>query len=436
MADADVPITAGSGTKIDTRTVGSGTDEHRQVVVIGDPTTASDVAPVTAATGLLVTPTGNVAHDDVDSGNPVKIGGQGKTSAPTAVADGDRVNAWFNERGSQAAFITSESGSDQAHVVGGSTWTSDNISGGAIGSTLSTTAYGLLFDGTNWDRPRGDSTGGAWAQGPAAHDSAVAGNPQLVGFEAKDQDGAALPNAVNAEGDIVRAAASLSGVQYVMPVNEDGSALATVKLDAGTNNIGDVDVLSIAAGDNNIGNVDIVTMPNVTLAAGTNTNEVVGDVAHSVAAAGNPVLLAGVSQNHDDTAPPNRVDAESDATRLATDWDGSLFVRPHGPQVWTYHLNTSTAQTDTTVHAAPGSGLSLYVGTIVFSSGAGTAINMFLEEGASTVMGPYYLEAVAGRGMAVQFNPPRKITANTALTLTTSASIAHSVDITGFTAQG
>jgi hypothetical protein len=104
--------------------------------------------------------------------------------------------------------------------------------------------------------------------------------------------------------------------------------------------------------------------------------------------------------------------------------------------VWTYHLNTSTAQTDTTVHAAPGSGLSLYVGTIVFSSGAGTAINMFLEEGASTVMGPYYLEAVAGRGMAVQFNPPRKITANTALTLTTSASIAHSVDITGFTAQG
>jgi hypothetical protein len=43
---------------------------------------------------------------------------------------------------------------------------------------------------------------------------------------------------------------------------------------AGTNNIGDVDVLTIAAGDNNIGNVDIVTMPNVTLAATTNTIEV------------------------------------------------------------------------------------------------------------------------------------------------------------------
>lgn len=38
----------------------------------------------------------------------------------------------------------------------------------------------------------------------------------------------------------------------------------TANLAAGTNNIGDVDILTIAAGDNNIGNVDIVTMPAVT----------------------------------------------------------------------------------------------------------------------------------------------------------------------------
>lgn len=49
MADADVPITAGTGTKIDTRTVGAGTDEHRQVVVVGDPTTAANVQTVSAA---------------------------------------------------------------------------------------------------------------------------------------------------------------------------------------------------------------------------------------------------------------------------------------------------------------------------------------------------------------------------------------------------
>ncbi|CAB4197160.1 hypothetical protein UFOVP1304_34 [uncultured Caudovirales phage] len=54
MADADVTITAGSGTKIDTRTVGAGTDEHRQVVVIGDPSTAANVALVDATFGLDV----------------------------------------------------------------------------------------------------------------------------------------------------------------------------------------------------------------------------------------------------------------------------------------------------------------------------------------------------------------------------------------------
>ena len=54
MADADVQITAGTGTKIDTRTVGAGTDEHRQVVCIGDPTTAANVALVDATFGLEV----------------------------------------------------------------------------------------------------------------------------------------------------------------------------------------------------------------------------------------------------------------------------------------------------------------------------------------------------------------------------------------------
>lgn len=175
---------------------------------------------------------------------------------------------------------------------------------------------------------------------------------------------------------------------------------------------------------------------SVNLNAGTNTNEVVGDGAHDAAAAGNPLLVAGVAQDNDDTAPPNRVSTEGDATRLATDFDGALHVRPHGPQIWDYHSNGSTALTDATVHAAPGAGLSIYVTDIVFSSGAATAINCFFEEGASTVLGPYYLEATAGRGMSVHFQTPKKITANTALTVTTSAAIAHSVDVMGYIAQG
>src|SRR3954464_11396900 len=56
MADADVAITAGAGTKVDTRTVGAGTDEHRQVVVIGDPVTAARVANVLSTGDLQIAP--------------------------------------------------------------------------------------------------------------------------------------------------------------------------------------------------------------------------------------------------------------------------------------------------------------------------------------------------------------------------------------------
>lgn len=172
------------------------------------------------------------------------------------------------------------------------------------------------------------------------------------------------------------------------------------------------------------------------LNAGTNTNEIVGDVAHDAAAAGNPLLVCGIAQDMDDTAPPNQVSAESDAVRIAADRDGAVFVRPFGPRVWSYHENSSSALTDTTVHAAPAAGLSLYVTDIICSTGAATAMNIFFEEGSTTVLGPYYLEAVAGRGLALHFLTPKKITAATALTVTTSAAIAHAIDVTGFIAQG
>ena len=298
--------------------------------------------------------------------------------------------------------------------------------------------------------------------GDVAHDAPIAGNPLTIGGVAS----AAAPTAVTLDQDAVRAWFLLNGAQATvltaagaliggdatngldvdvtrLPALVAGTAnigdvdvLTLPALVAGTANIGDVDVLTIAAGDNNIGNVDVVTLPNVTLAAGTNTNEIVGDVAHDAGVAGNPVLVCGAAQNVDDTAPPNRISTESDATRLATDFDGAVFAHPHGPQVWSYHSNGSAALTDAAVHAAPGVGLSLYVTDIVCSTGAATAMNIFFEESTTTVLGPWYLEAVAGRGLALHFQTPKKITANTALTVTTSAAIAQSVDVTGFTAQG
>lgn len=95
MADADVPITAGAGTKIDTRTVGAGTDEHRQVVVIGDPTTAANVASADAANGLdvdvtrlpaLPAGTNNIGDVDVLTMPTTTVRPAGTTGAQTSVA--------------------------------------------------------------------------------------------------------------------------------------------------------------------------------------------------------------------------------------------------------------------------------------------------------------------------------------------------------------
>ena len=105
-----------------------------------------------------------------------------------------------------------------------------------------------------------------------------------------------------------------------------GVVTLTGSLPAGTNNIGDVDVLSLPAlpaGTNNIGDVDVITMPNVTLAAGTNTNEVVGDVAHDAVAAGNPLLMGAFAS----AAAPTGVSADADAVRLWALRNGALATQ-------------------------------------------------------------------------------------------------------------
>ena len=51
MADSSIDITAGTGTSIDTRSEASN-GQHRQVVVLGDPSVNAGVAPVDGVLGL------------------------------------------------------------------------------------------------------------------------------------------------------------------------------------------------------------------------------------------------------------------------------------------------------------------------------------------------------------------------------------------------
>jgi hypothetical protein len=96
-------------------------------------------------------------------------------------------------------------------------------------STTSVMGMGMLWDGATWDRAKGDSTDGALVNLGTNNDVTVTGT-------------------------------------------------VSANLNAGSNNIGDVDILTIAAGDNNIGNVDIVTVPTDPFGANADAASATGSI--------------------------------------------------------------------------------------------------------------------------------------------------------------
>lgn len=120
----------------------------------------------------------------------------------------------------------------------------------------------LLTDGSGrlWANVNTLSPGTAAANLGKAEDGAHTSADTGVAVLAVRRDTAAVGS--DADGDYSTLNVDSAGRLYT-------SSKVDTALPAGTNNIGDVDVLTIAAGDNNIGNVDVVTLP--ALATGTNT---------------------------------------------------------------------------------------------------------------------------------------------------------------------
>lgn len=262
--------------------------------------------------------------------------------------------------------------------------------------------------------------------GDVAHGSPAGGNPLLVGaFGASS-----APTSVD-ENDAVNVWATRQGALAVTPVSSGGTFLSDA-----TNGV-DVDVTrlpAIPAGTNNIGDVDVLTMPNVTLAAGTNTNEVVGDVAHDVAVAGNPLLVCGRAETAEDSdanTSANRTDTDGDATRLAVDRYGVLFVRHGTPFQFSFTNKSASQQTNAAIHAAPAAGLSIYITDIYFA--ANGAVNVTIETATPTTLWAYYA-AAGGDGATFQPKVPIKLPAATALQYDTSAAVEHTLVVCGYIA--
>lgn len=123
------------------------------VVALQCDTNGTNCAP-NGSTGTVAPQVqGNVASGVADTGNPVKIGGRVTTSPGTA-SDGNRVDALFNVFGGLYTFNTLASSSTDG--FGNTAMGVQASPGGVITIPL---FAGYNFNGTTWDRQRGDVNG-------------------------------------------------------------------------------------------------------------------------------------------------------------------------------------------------------------------------------------------------------------------------------------
>jgi hypothetical protein len=277
---------------------------------------------------------------------------------------------------------------DAAEVVDDDTWanklsaiTSGFTNGQYCIDYRSGTIYGVKATTTssltsvtykiNQAQSGGASTLPSNVQGEIAHDAAASGtNPLLSASEAKNFDGSALPNAVNAEGDVVRDAASLSGIGYVMPVNEDGSGTPVVTHDttiaaATGGNVGLMPMVEAADFDGsalpNAVNAEGDAVRTKASLSGVPYTMLTGEdgsstpIADHDAAIGTGIgvgtVLSGLeAKNFDGSALPNAVGAESDAVRQAGSLSGVAYSMPVSED----GSETPIAIHDTAISAANG----------------------------------------------------------------------------------
>lgn len=350
------------------------------------------------------------------SGNELAVGGGTQYDEDTAHVSGDKLTMAGVVRADTAASLAGTDGDRTALIVDASGRLHVNV-----GNTVTVGSHAVTNAGTFVVQENGAALTALQAidnlvlAEDAAHQTADPGVQMLAVRQSSP--------------------ANLSGaVGDYEPLQVNGgrlwtSATVDAALPAGTNNIGDVDILSIAAGDNNIGNVDIVTMPNVTLAATTNTIEVVGDVAHDAAVGGNPVLIAARANANEPTA----VSADGDATHLWADLFGRLVVVTGHPNPEAPVTVNATASGNTTVIAAPGASLSLYICRGSIHNSGSANITAILQDGASGTARWAAELASEGGGSLFDFGARGwKLTANTLLNVNLSGAGDVRVNITDY----
>ena len=157
---------------------------------------------------LKVSAQGNIDHHSPDSGRPVKIGGKAKTSAPAAVSNNDRVDAYFDEFGRQHFILDSATFPTLNIQLFQTVTTTQGTLNVFLGSQVLSITVPTLNAVVNVGAGGGGTvslptipTLNAVIGGMVAHDTTFTGiNPVPIGGYAS----VATTTAVSADGDMVR----------------------------------------------------------------------------------------------------------------------------------------------------------------------------------------------------------------------------------------
>lgn len=256
-SDADANVELGRPVHVEgaegSKTVTAITLPEGMKVVLVDSTTNTPIA-VSEGGALLVSTEGNVAqvmgmfaHDAAGAAGgaqPLLVGGYASAAAPTSVsADGDAVDAWYLRNGAAATVLT---------------------------------AAGALIGG--------DATNGIDVD--VTRLSALVAGTAVIGKVGIDQTTPGTTNAVSAVLTAGSAAvgklAANDGVDIgdvtVNNATGSGTATAALRVELPTNGTGVIATVgavtaitnALPAGTNNVGDVDIVTLPNVSTATLSN----------------------------------------------------------------------------------------------------------------------------------------------------------------------
>jgi hypothetical protein len=112
---------------------------------------SAGVEVANASGGVVVG--GSVASGAADSGNPVKIAGVFNSTLPT-LDDGDRGDVQLNNRGAMQVALTSA-----GTGISGSATNADAVAVATTATSLRNVSFPTVYNGTTWDRLRGNTTG-------------------------------------------------------------------------------------------------------------------------------------------------------------------------------------------------------------------------------------------------------------------------------------